>query len=314
MRGAALAVAVLAIFLAACGGGKSPTLNPTPAISSIFPDTTTALDLADCSSGPTFILAVLGTGFFSTSSMDQSQVLFNGSPRATTFDAITEQLSATITACDIQSAGTAQISVSNPSPGGGASGSITFIINPQSNSQPSITMLSPADTPAGGAGFTLTVSGTNFLATSSVAFNGSPRATAFNPGTGALTANILSADILCPGVASVTVTNPAPGGGSSLGSPFMIDPAMSTQPCILGLSPAFVPAGSMSFPLVVTGTNFNAGSTVLFNGSMRATTFNPSTGRLTATITAGDVAVAGMVNITVTNAAGTSAPFLFTIN
>jgi hypothetical protein len=309
-------VALSAMLAGGCGGGKSVTLNPTPAITGIFPDTTTALGLADCTSGPTFVLAVLGTGFFSTTSMDQSTVLWNGSPRATTFDTVTDQLNATITACDIESAGSAQISVSNPSPGGGDSSSLTFTINPISNGQPAITMVAPDSANAGGPGLQVTLTGTDFLATSSVAFNGSPRATTFNPATNQLTATIVSQDILCAGTASVTVTNPAPGGGTSLGAAFSIEPTTSQQPCILALAPASVPAGSAAFLLVVSGTNLNASSVVQFNGANRTTMFDPSTGRLTAMILATDVMSAGNANITVVNTApvaGTSAAFVFTI-
>lgn len=318
LRGAALmALAAISLLIASCGGSSSMTLNPTPAISGIFPDTATALNLADCSSGPTFLLAIQGTGFFSTSSMDQSQVLWNGSPRATTFDAVTDQLNATITACDIEATGTAQVSVSNPAPGGGLSGSLTFDINPANNLQPTITQLMPTDTPAAGPGFSLTVAGTNFVATSQVAFNGSPRATSFNPGTNQLTASILSSDILCPGTASITVTNPAPGGGTSLGSAFTIDPANSQQPCIVALSPAFIPAGSSGFTLTIIGTNFNSTSVVSFNGGARTTAFDSSTGHLTAMILMSDVMTAGNATVTVTNTsplASTSNPFSFIIN
>jgi len=312
------ALAAVAVLSGSCGGGnKAQAQNPTPAISSVFPDSATALELADCSSGPTFMLAVLGTGFFSNSTTNQSQVLWNGSPRDTTFDVVTDQLNATITACDIQSPGTAQISVTNPAPGGGTSSSINFPINPANNGQPTITQLSPTDVAAAGPGFSLTVTGTNFLATSQVAFNGAPRATMFNPGTNQLTASILASDILCPGTATVTVTNPAPGGGTSLGSSFASDPANSQQPCILQLSPASIPAGSGAFTLTVSGTNFNATSTVSFGGAMRTTSFDSSTGRLSAMIQVADVMSAGPKSVTVTNtapAAGTSAVFVFNVN
>lgn len=317
LRGVAcLALAAVALMLGSCGG-SSTNLNPTPVISDIFPDSTTALGLADCTSGPTFMLAIQGIGFFSNSSMDQSTVLWNNSPRATTFDSVTDQLDVTITACDIESPGNAQVSVSNPAPGGGLSGSVTFTINPIDNAQPAITLLDPSSANAAGPGFSIALTGTNFIATSSVAFNGSPRATTFNPGTNQLTAAILSQDILCPGTAGVTVTNPAPGGGTSLGSPFQILPMNSQQPCILALSPASVPAGSAAFSLIVSGTNFNSSSIVNFNGSARTTTFDSSTGRLTAMIQASDVMNPANANITVTNTmpvASTSAPFTFTIN
>lgn len=66
----------------------------------------------------------------------------------------------------------------------------------------------------GGAGFTLTVNGTGFFSGSTVYWNGSPRTTTFASGS-QLTAAINAADIAVAATASVTVVNPAPGGGRS---------------------------------------------------------------------------------------------------
>ncbi len=66
----------------------------------------------------------------------------------------------------------------------------------------------------GGSGFTLIVSGTGFVATSVVNWDGSPRATTFF-GSSKLTATILASDIATASTASVTVVNPSPGGGVS---------------------------------------------------------------------------------------------------
>jgi FG-GAP-like repeat/Abnormal spindle-like microcephaly-assoc'd, ASPM-SPD-2-Hydin len=66
----------------------------------------------------------------------------------------------------------------------------------------------------GGAAFTLTVNGTNFASGAVVNWNGSARATTFISST-QVTAAILATDIAAAGTAEVTVTNPAPGGGTS---------------------------------------------------------------------------------------------------
>jgi hypothetical protein len=72
-------------------------------------------------------LTLNGSGFVSGSS-----VLFNGSSRATTFVSHT-QLQAALTSSDVATAGTAQVVVTNPSPGGGASNPQAFqITNPTS--------------------------------------------------------------------------------------------------------------------------------------------------------------------------------------
>jgi hypothetical protein len=55
-------------------------------------------------------------------------VRWNGSNRTTTFVSST-QLTATIPASDIAVAGTAQVTVFTPTPGGGTSSAQTFTIN-----------------------------------------------------------------------------------------------------------------------------------------------------------------------------------------
>jgi hypothetical protein len=66
----------------------------------------------------------------------------------------------------------------------------------------------------GGSGFTLTVNGTGFVASSVVLWNGSPRATQF-VSQGQLTATIPATDIAKAATASVGVVSPGPGGGAS---------------------------------------------------------------------------------------------------
>ena len=79
-------------------------------------------------------------------------------------------MTAAITAADIAAAGTFNVTVTNPAPGGGTSANSPFTVN---NPVPTITSLSPASAVKGGAAFTLTVNGTNFVSTSVVNFNGS---------------------------------------------------------------------------------------------------------------------------------------------
>jgi 6-phosphogluconolactonase (cycloisomerase 2 family) len=95
------------------GGGGSTTSAPT--ISSITPQNATA-----GSGGLT--VTVSGSGFVSASTVD-----WNGSALATT--ASGAQLTATVPAADVATAGLAQITVVNPSTSGGTSKSAGFIIN-----------------------------------------------------------------------------------------------------------------------------------------------------------------------------------------
>ena len=99
--------------------------------------------------------------------------------------------------------------------GGGASpSSINQPTSSGSNPTPTITTISPNSTVAGGAAFTLTINGTNFVAASMVNFGGSTPATTFVNST-QLTAAIAASSIASTGMLAVTVTNPAPGGGTS---------------------------------------------------------------------------------------------------
>lgn len=67
----------------------------------------------------------------------------------------------------------------------------------------------------------LTVNGTNFVSSSTVNWNGSPRATQFVSSTH-LTATILASDVAAATCASVTVVNPGTTGGTSKAVAFLI--------------------------------------------------------------------------------------------
>jgi hypothetical protein len=236
-------------------------------------------------------------------------VRWNGSPRATTFVSST-RLEAAIPASDVATAGTANVTVFNPAPGGGESGAVTFTIN---NPAPTISSISPATTVAGSGNFTLTITGTNFVNGAVVRWNGSDRTTTFVSST-QLTAAIPASDVATAGTANVTVFNPAPGGGTSNTAIFTIQ-ASNPAPTISSISPATAVAGSDNFTLTITGTNFVNGAVVRWNGSDRTTTFVSST-RLEAAIPASDIATAGTANVTVFNPApggGESGAVTFTI-
>src|SRR5215831_4098684 len=83
-------------------------------------------------------------------------------------------------------------------------------------------------------------------------------------------------------------------------------------PAIAGLSPASIQAGGNSFTLTVDGANFDAQTTVRWNGSNRSTAF-VSPARVTAAISAADIAAAGSASVTVANPGGISNPLTVTI-
>src|SRR5437016_2295992 len=99
-------------------------------------------------------------------------VQFNGVGRGGTFISAT-QLTASIPAADIASAGTAPVTVLAGD--GVASNASTFTIN----AAPAITSLSPTSITAGAPTFTLTVNGTGFVSGDTVLWNGGALTTTF---------------------------------------------------------------------------------------------------------------------------------------
>ncbi|GAB3856975.1 hypothetical protein GCM10028822_29980 [Hymenobacter terrigena] len=279
--------------------------TPVPTIGTISPSSVTAGAAAQT-------LTVNGTNFIST-----SVVNFNGTARTTTFVSAT-QLTIQLTATDQATAGSYNVTVTNPSPGGGTTAPATFTVNAATanNPVPTITSLSPSSATAGDPGTTLTVNGTNFINASTVSFNGTARTTTFVSAT-QLTIQLTTADLATAGAYDVTVTNPAPGGGTTAPATFTVNaPANNPVPTITSLAPSSVTAGAAAQTLTVNGTNFISTSVVNFNGTARTTTFVSAT-QLTIQLTATDQATAGSYNVTVTNLSpggGTTAPAIFTVN
>ena len=194
----------------------------------------------------------------------------------------------------------------------GGSSSSTSTPPPPPNPVPSISSLSPSSASTGGPAFNLTVNGSNFISTSAVQWNGSAVTASFVSAS-QLTASIAAADIATAGTASVTVVNPAPGGGTSPPASLAIsDPV----PSISSLSPTNANAGAAAFTLTINGSNFISTSTVTWNGNSYATAYVSAT-QVTAAIPAADIATAGTASVTVVNPApggGTSSAANFTIN
>jgi hypothetical protein len=271
------------VFNPSPAGGQSnalvfPINNPAPTVSSISP--TNAL-----AGSQGLVLEVEGTNFIST-----SVARWNGVARPTTVVSST-LLSIEISPSDIANAGTNNVTVATPSPGGGVSGAAVFSV---ANPVPTLTTFVPSATQGGGPAFTLTVSGTNFVPASIVRWEGQARPTMF-VSSNELKAEISAANIASGGEKAITVFNAAPGGGTSNAIAFVVS---NPGPSISGLSPATVPAGGSEFVLTVNGANFSPNSVVKWNGEDRPTIFVNS-GSLTATIAAADIVSPGTPQITV---------------
>ena len=174
-----------------------------------------------------------------------------------------------------------------------------------SNPAPAITSISPNTAPAGGAAFTLTIYGTNFVAASMVSFGGTALNSNFVSST-LLTTVIPTAAVISAGNPTVSVTNPAPGGGTSNGMNFAVTSSgPNPVPTISSLIPSCAPAGGQTFQLSVNGSNFVASSVVRWNGSDRPTTIGSSFSgpMLKAQIPASDIAASATAAVTVFNPA-----------
>jgi hypothetical protein len=195
-------------------------------------------------------LTLTGTNFISG-----SVALWNGAARATSFVS-SQQLTATIPAGDLSTAGVFSVTVQNPGPGDGASSALTFTVN---NPLPTLTALDPGAVFPGSPAFTLTVTGTNFVSGSAVLWDGAARTTEFVGGA-QLAAAILASDVATTGTVTVTVSNPAPGGGESNGLPFYVNDKLAQSitfdplPDRLVTDPPFVVTATASSGLPVSFT------------------------------------------------------------
>lgn len=247
--------------------GDRVTLNyPTPAISALNPGTAFAGDPSS------FTIGVIGTNF-----VNGSVVRWAGTSLTTTFQSPT-LLTATVPATLIATAGTASVTVFNPTPGGGVSNPITFFIN---NPAPALTGLGISTIAAGSAAGKFDVTGDLFVNGSVVFWNDRPMPTTFVSRT-KLTVNYAATDLSCAGLVRVTVVSPAPGGGTSVAQTFSIAPTVTS------ISPTTAFVGDSTFTLAVTGTGFCTGARVRVNGVARASTVVSST-QITTIINASEL-------------------------
>lgn len=161
---------------------------------------------------------------------------------------------------------------------------------------PAVSSVSPSSTQAGGATFTLTVKGKNFVFGGAIIWNGRPISTLFVNGN-ELQAKIVPSNFSVPGTAKVQVFNPPPGGGYSNSVDFTIKPVTSPVPAISSIQPTGTAVGGNGLSVVVKGSNFVPTSVVTWNGQNLSTTYvnaNEVYGGVTSTLlqTPGTVQIA----------------------
>ncbi|MDR3590660.1 MAG: CHAP domain-containing protein [Negativicutes bacterium] len=282
-------------------GWLTPGNNPVPTLSSISSSPSSTITSAMAGTQGLAMIAY-GSNF-----MGSSVIRWNGASLLTGFVSGNELIAAVPNNL-ITSGSTAKVTVYTPSPGGGTSSAMVFTIN---NPVPALSGLSPSTAWIGGSGFTLTVSGSNFVSTSKVLWNGSALSTNYVSGT-QLTASVPSSDLTATGAVNITVSNPAPAGGTSGAQTFTVNYRL---PTLTSISPTSALADSGNLTLTVKGTNFVPVSVVRWNGANLTTTYSSGT-KLTALIPAADLLQSAVIPITVFNPSpggGTTSAMNFTI-
>jgi hypothetical protein len=177
---------------------------------------------------------------------------------------------------------------------------VSLTVSGTLNPKPAITDLSPKGVVAGGTGFDLQVYGADFMSGSKVRWDGVDLEGETQLSSRQLRVPVPAIRVASAKAVKVTVYTPEPGGGESGVMAFNVS---SRPPIVTGLSLQSVIAGRSGYLIGIYGANFLPESIAEWNGSGRPTQFI-SSGQLTITLQAGDIAAAGTGRITVMNPGG----------
>jgi hypothetical protein len=196
------------------------TNNPVPVLSSMSPASAPLFS-------PDTVLTVNGSGFFLG-----SFVQWNGMNLPTTFVSPTQLTAILSSTLFLQFSpftfgDTAQITVFNPAPGGGASAPLVFSV-PSPTGVPSISSIAPNTVVAGDFSFRLVVTGSGLLNTR--IFWGGTQLLGFSPSDTEAIAFVPSAFIATAGTVQVTAAGP---GGTSNAVPFTVTAPAPAAPGLL---------------------------------------------------------------------------------
>jgi hypothetical protein len=242
--------------------GNGAPAEQGPVLTSVAPDATTV------GSSPAGVdLTLTGSRFVAGCKVDLAGRRLDATLRSPT------TLEVHVPADALTASGVRRLSVFSPS--NVESNALSFTVaNPTSVS---IVTLAPSTTTLGAGSVSITVTGTGFISTSIVKFNGASLTTTFTSPT-SLFATIPDAAMLAAGKYGVTVSSGA--DVVSLPSSFEV---RNPTPSLSTLSPRTVDAGSAAIAVTIDGSNFTKSSEVFSGGTPLATTY-VSASRLRATL------------------------------
>jgi len=183
------------------------------------------------------------------------------------------------------------------------------------NPQPALTGLSPAQTSAGNAGFTLTVNGVGFVSGSTIYWGTTALSTTFVSAT-QLQTQVPVSSIAIAGTSKISVQSPTPGGGASSSMQFEIDSASTgSEPSFTTVTATVTAGQSASYSVTLPSSASNVSVSCLNLPANASCSYDPTTKAVTIATTSSTPA--GTYQITVvfsetvtTSAAWIIAPFL----
>jgi uncharacterized repeat protein (TIGR01451 family) len=240
------------------GGSSDPSkfsiMSPTPAVTGLSPSSTPQ--------GVPATITINGSGFEAN-----SIVMYNGAARPTTFvNGTTLQVS--LTAADLQSFGSGQISVNNPGPGGNNTTPTELVI---AATVPTILSVSPSSVAVNTSSnvpTSISISGSGFAANATVQANSTFLPVTAQNGTN-ITVSLASTFFAAAGSIQLVVSNPGtPVVQSNTATVPVVAPTLS-----FSVSPNYATAGSPDTKITVSGNGFFADSVVKWNNAALATTY-----------------------------------------
>lgn len=293
------------------GGGPSAALTSfsvveaTPVIGSMTPSTAVA-------GSPGVTMTVTGSSF------DPSAVVtWDGADLTSTTWANYGSLTVTIPGAHLATPGPHRVGVRNVAQGTQSVGTITFVVQ---NPVPTVTSFDIPSALVGSPPPTLTINGTGFVSGSTVNWGSQTKS-----GTSVqwlsssqMQVTLAAADLATARSVPVSVTNPAPGGGTSNSATFTV---ANPSPTVTRLSPGTALANSSGITVTVTGANFVpggvlTGSSITWNGTPLASTVSGDGTAITASIPSTSLKTPGTATIgvsTVGPGGGAAGSLLFTI-